>query len=196
MKKMLSKIRSMLGGRYFIHKKVLELVELNSGDSLLDIGCGRGEVLELIHAKFGNKVSLTGVDVSPDTIWLAKESEFRTDKDSNIKFKVASAEDLPFPDNSFDFAVSVIMAHHLNNAQKLKMVGEAKRVLKPGGKLLISDIGRPKNIFGQLASWISCNQFYTKNNMEVIESALKENNMEVVKFERQLGFLEHFLTKK
>lgn len=186
----------MLGGRYFIHKKVLELVELNSGDSLLDIGCGRGEVLELIHAKFGNKVSLTGVDVSPDTIWLAKESEFRTDKDSNIKFKVASAEDLPFPDNSFDFAVSVIMAHHLNNAQKLKMVGEAKRVLKPGGKLLISDIGRPKNIFGQLASWISCNQFYTKNNMEVIESALKENNMEVVKFERQLGFLEHFLTKK
>ena len=71
------------------------------------------------------------------------------------RFEVAAAEDLPYEDGSFDAVVSSLFFHHVDLDLKAKALAEARRVLRPQGKLVIADMHIPTTWMGALVSRVS-----------------------------------------
>ena len=98
------------------------------GEKVLDLGCGNGRFSELFDAD-----DYVGVDVSEELMRLAKE------KYPNREFVSINATNLPFPDNSFDKVFCLAVIHHIPSKQmRQAFLAEAKRVLKPGGLLILT----------------------------------------------------------
>lgn len=111
---------------------VFKIDDLPNGSNVLDIGCGSGSLVHDLY--FRNPTfQLTGVDLSKEQIQRARHRVKNIP--ANINFLIANAEALPFPDESFDFIVSVGMLKHIPNMRKA--LEESTRVLKPGGKMFI-----------------------------------------------------------
>jgi ubiquinone biosynthesis O-methyltransferase len=96
---------------------------------ILDVGCGDG-VLAYFLSRTGASVS--GIDGSVEAVSYAKEKN----QNREIDFQVASAYDLPFADNHFDLVVSSEVIEHIDDVAAY--LQEIKRVLKPGGSIIIS----------------------------------------------------------
>ncbi len=104
-----------------------KMIAPGQGEKILDLGCGQGIFCREL-ARAG--AAVTGIDASERLIKAARERS-----SGNIRYQVADAASLPFDDGSFD-AASCIMA--LQNMEPLgKVIGEAARVLRPGGRLLL-----------------------------------------------------------
>jgi SAM-dependent methyltransferase len=110
--------------RYMVAKRFCD------GRSVLDVACGEGYGSDLL-AEVANEV--TGVDISNESIAHAQE-QYRDRK--NLKFIQGSCERLPLPDDSIEVAVSFETIEHLEMQEQF--VSELRRVLKPGGLLLMS----------------------------------------------------------
>lgn len=108
------------------HTKVVELLAPRTGDRHLDIGCGLGQLLELSAAR-GARVF--GIDSSPAMVERARR------KVPGAQIEVGPAEEIPFPDDSFDIVTAMATFHHW--ADRDVGLAEAVRVLAPGGRLLI-----------------------------------------------------------
>jgi ubiquinone/menaquinone biosynthesis C-methylase UbiE len=117
---------------------------IKPGDSVLDVGCGTGEVtlLAKTRAKAGK---VYGIDPAPEMIAMARKKAARRNLD--IDFRVGVIESLPFPDSSIDVVTSSLMMHHLPEDLKVRGLAEIYRVLKRGGRLLIADFMRPTGSF-------------------------------------------------
>jgi ubiquinone/menaquinone biosynthesis C-methylase UbiE len=117
---------------------------IKPGDSVLDVGCGTGEVslLAKTRAKAGK---VYGIDPAPEMIAVARKKAAR--KKLDIDFRVGVIESLPFPDSSIDVVTSSLMMHHLPEDLKVRGLAEIYRVLKPGGRLLVADFMRPTGSF-------------------------------------------------
>lgn len=100
---------------------------------ILDIGCGNCRNL-LSFAKFGFKCN--GIDFSGEMLKQARN--FADKYGFNVNLKKADAKKLPFKDNSFDYALSVAVLHHLKKDDQSKALKEMKRVLKNNGHALIT----------------------------------------------------------
>lgn len=110
---------------------------LNPGEAVLDIGCGAG-VDSLVAAHLvGPSGRVVGVDVTEEMIIRARANLDLTDL-SNVRFEVAAADALPFPDREFD----VVISNGVFNltVDKEQALREARRVLKPGGRLMLADM--------------------------------------------------------
>lgn len=105
---------------------LVELGGISSKDTLLELGCGPGDVSNEL-AKFAGRV--VGIDFSENMIQIAKT------RFSDIEFQTADAEQQPFPDNAFDVVVSNYTAHHF--ARPEQVFEEARRVLKPNGRVVV-----------------------------------------------------------
>jgi len=101
-----------------------------SNDKVLDLGCGNGRLLDLLKAK---KINYIGVDNSSALITLAQK------RYPDADFRVGDALKLPFADNYFDKIYSIAVLHHIPSEElRLKFLEEAKRVLRPGGLLILT----------------------------------------------------------
>jgi SAM-dependent methyltransferase len=119
---------------YAAERILLKLSKLRAptaGESIIDIGCGTG-VITAELARRGLKA--TGVDVVPEFIAVAQT------KHPSVSFTVGAAEQLPFPDQTFDFANLSSLLEHVDDWRKT--LREAARVLKPGGVLYLSTNNR------------------------------------------------------
>ena len=100
------------------------------GEKILDVGCGNGRFFEFCKEK---NLDYSGIDSSEKLIKIAKNSY------PEAKFQVADALSLPFPSNYFDKVYSIAVLHHIpSNELRLKFLEGAKRVLKPGGLLILT----------------------------------------------------------
>ncbi len=110
---------------------------------ILDVGCGFG-IDSLIMAGLGAR-EVCGIDVNPS--WVESIEKYMRELNWNlpIKVKVADAAKLPYPDNTFDFLISVEAISHYRNVEGF--FSEAHRVLKPGGMLIVSDANNGANPF-------------------------------------------------
>lgn len=129
-----------LGGKF--KKKVLDLVSIPDGAGVLDVGCGTGILVELLKRKLPNS-QVVGIDPDDEALQIAKER--LEGAQLSAELKKGYAEVLPFPDESFDFCLSTLVFHHLPNEIKLKTLQEMHRVLKPGGKIVITDFGKSES---------------------------------------------------
>lgn len=101
--------------------------------NVLDVGCGGGFLSNYL-AKQG--VQVTGIDISPSSVEVAK----KYDTTRTVHYQVADAYQLPFADQSFDNVCAMDILEHVNAPEKL--IAEASRVLRPGGKFFFHTFNR------------------------------------------------------
>src|SRR6185369_6564893 len=118
---------------------------IKPGDSVLDVGCGTGEVTIPAKMSAGQTGHVYGIDPAPEMIPVARNKAAR--KGLAIDFRVGVIEALPFPDASMDVVTSSLMMHHLSDDLRTRGLAEIYRVLKPGGRLLVFDFMRPTKSF-------------------------------------------------
>lgn len=129
------------GREHRYRERVLDLANLTRGESVLDIGCGTGTLAIAASQRVGPKGSVSGVDASPEMLARARKKAGKAR--AGIDFKNAVVEALPFGDAQFDAVLSTMMLHHLGPKLRLKCAREVRRVLKPGGRVLIVDFAKP-----------------------------------------------------
>jgi ubiquinone/menaquinone biosynthesis C-methylase UbiE len=125
-----------LGREQRFRERLLAPAHLEPGESVLDIGCGTGTLAIIAKRRVGDS-AVVGIDASPEMVARARRKAARAKAD--VTFDVALAQSLPFPDARFDVVLSTVMLHHLPQAARQEAVREARRVLKPGGRLLAVD---------------------------------------------------------
>jgi ubiquinone/menaquinone biosynthesis C-methylase UbiE len=118
-----------------ITRKAMRLMNLRPGDRVLDLGCGAGWATRLLARAVADEErsgQVAGLDVSDDMIRRAQDS---SPGFANIEYVVGSAEQMPWPDNSFDRILSVESFYYYGNQRQA--LHELFRVASPGGGLFI-----------------------------------------------------------
>jgi SAM-dependent methyltransferase len=115
--------------------RLMELIAPQSGNQVLDVGCGVGIAPVFMAKQFGCHV--TGVDITPQMIERAEERAVREGVQDLTEFRVADMHALPFEDNQFDAAIaeSVLTFSH----DKVGVVNELARVVRPGGMVAFTE---------------------------------------------------------
>ncbi len=129
---------------------------VRSGETVLDIGSGAGIDVLLASKIVGPEGRVIGLDFTPQMIEKARQNAAAAGV-SNVEFRQGDAEQMPLDDNTADWIISNCV---INLApDKRKVFSEVFRVLKPGGRVSISDIVTtelPESIKGELSLWTSC----------------------------------------
>ena len=130
-----------LGRAPAMREEAADLAAIQPGESVLEVGCGTGELTLRANARAGSTGLVCGIDPSAEMIHVARAKADRAKL--GIDFRVAAIEALPFASGTFDVVLSSLMMHHLSDDLKTLGLAEVRRVLKPGGRLLIVDMKRP-----------------------------------------------------
>lgn len=154
------------------------IAALKHGETVLDLGSGGGFDCFLVARQVGETGRVIGVDMTPDMISKARAN---ADKDgyANVEFRLGETEHLPVADNSAD----VILSNCVINLSpdKPQVYREAFRVLRPGGRLAISDVvavgDLPENVSDDLDAYCGC-----------IAGAIPAEEVEALL--REIGFVE------
>ena len=130
------------------------LGKINEGAKVLDVGCGAGVDTILAGMMVGPNGSAVGVDMVPEMIARA-ESNLKITGIVNVSFQNTAAENLSFPDDTFDVVISNGVINLIPD--KEAVLAEIHRVLKPGGHLMVADqiavSNVQKDIKARLANW-------------------------------------------
>ena len=154
------------------------LASLKEGDTVLDLGSGAGFDCFLAANKVGKKGLVIGVDMTPEMIEKARENAKKGNY-QNVEFRLGEIEKLPVADNYVDVIISNCVINL--SPDKEKVFQEAFRILKPGGKLMVSDIvlstELPEPIRNSVMAYIGC----------VAGAMLKEKYVDTIK---STGFID------
>jgi len=135
----------------------ITLASLQPGQTVLDLGSGAGLDCFFAAKKVGETGKVIGVDMTPEMIERAQSSAKRM-KIQNVEFRQGYLEELPVESNSVDVIISNCVINL--SPDKEKVFAEAFRVMKPGGKLAVSDIvtdgDLPEPIRKSLSAWAGC----------------------------------------
>ena len=147
---------AMSFGMHRLWKKMLiELSELSEGSVGLDIASGTADIPGLINKKF-KSVSMHVTDINASMLALGKDRAINENFFHNCSFALASGENLPYQDQSFDLVTIGFGLRNFTNKQK--GLREMRRVLKPNGVLLILEFSKPTNsFFSKIYDWYSFN---------------------------------------
>ncbi len=154
----------------------IALASLKEGETVLDLGSGAGFDCFLAAGRVGPRGKVIGIDMTPEMLERARENALK-DKIENVEFRQGDIEHLPVEDGSVDVIISNCV---INLApDKGRVFRESFRVLKPGGRLMVSDIvltkPLPEFVKNSVAAYVGC----------VAGAALREDYLETM---RQAGF--------
>jgi ubiquinone/menaquinone biosynthesis C-methylase UbiE len=175
-------------------RKHVSLVQLQPGDELLDLGCGSGEALRQIYRRSGGQARLQGVDPSEDMLAVARR-KLRGCDGASVQWGVG--EDLAFAPASFHWVISCLTLHHLPLATRRQALGECHRVLKPEGRLLITDFGRPSGMIGKAFARLWRRHAYAAENLgRPLDGLVAESGFLILSAVIQGGVIHHVLAVK
>lgn len=141
------------------------LAKLNPGETVLDLGSGGGIDVLLSAKRVGSTGKAFGLDMTDEMLALANENKRKSGL-SNVEFLKGEIENIPLPDNSVDVVISNCVINL--SADKGRVLREAFRVLKPGGRFAVSDVVTrgevPPEVRKSVLLWVGC-----------IAGALEEN---------------------
>jgi SAM-dependent methyltransferase len=133
------------------------LTTLKKGETVLDLGSGAGFDVFLASAKVGATGKVIGVDMTPEMLETARENAEKNGI-KNVEFRLGEIENLPLPDNSVDIVISNCVINL--STDKERVFNEIYRVLKPGGRIAISDVALlkklPKKIRDSTDHYVGC----------------------------------------
>jgi len=133
------------------------LAELKTGEVVLDLGSGGGIDVLISARRVGPTGKAYGLDMTDEMLELARENQRKAGL-TNAEFLKGEIEDIPLPDASVDVIISNCVINL--SADKRKVLKEAFRVLKPGGRLAVSDVlvrgAVPPEIRRNMELWIGC----------------------------------------
>ena len=161
-----------LGSEHRLHRQVVARLALDRPADVLDIGCGTGtltrQIYDALPADAPRRVC--GVDAAEAMIAVANK---KAGARPGLAFAAALAEELPYPDASFDRVLSTFFFHHLNYDLKVKSLAEIWRVLRPGGQAAILDVDVPYSLFGKVCAWSGFWLFHQAEIAENIRGKLR-----------------------
>jgi 2-polyprenyl-3-methyl-5-hydroxy-6-metoxy-1,4-benzoquinol methylase len=133
------------------------LIELRPGETVLDLGSGGGIDVLLSAQRVGPAGKAYGLDMTDEMLALARENQ-RQAGVTNVEFLKGQIENIPLPDNSVDVIISNCVINL--SADKDRVLREAFRVLKPGGRFAVSDVvvrgTVPDEVRRSILLWVGC----------------------------------------
>jgi arsenite methyltransferase len=133
------------------------LAELRAGETVLDLGSGGGIDVLLSARRVGPGGKAYGLDMTDEMLGLARENQQKAGV-TNVEFLKGEIESIPLPDASVDVIISNCVINL--SADKGRVLAEAFRVLKPGGRFAVSDVVRRRDVPGEISRnlelWIGC----------------------------------------
>jgi arsenite methyltransferase len=156
----------------------IALASLKKGETVLDLGSGGGFDCFLASGRVGESGRVIGVDMTPDMLDKARENAIKGGY-KNVEFRLGEIENLPVADGTIDVIISNCV---INLApDKKRVFSEAYRVLKPGGRIMVSDIvllkSLPDFIQDSVKAYVGC----------LAGASLKNNYLTTI---RKVGFKE------
>lgn len=122
-----------------LREEMVDRARLAPGEAVLDVGCGTGTLAIAAARKVGPSGEVHGIDPSPEMVGRARRKARRAG--AAITFEVGVAQALPYPDARFDAVLSTFVLHQLPHEALRDAIREVRRVLRPGGRVLLVDIG-------------------------------------------------------
>jgi arsenite methyltransferase len=133
------------------------LADLHEGETVLDLGSGGGIDVLLSAKRVGPTGKAYGLDMTDEMLALARENQLKAGA-TNVEFLKGEIENIPLPDSSVDVIISNCVINL--SADKRRVLTEAFRVLKPGGRFAVSDVvcrGEiPDAIRRSMELWVGC----------------------------------------
>lgn len=129
--------------------RLLALAQPQNGDPVLDVGTGTGWLA--IRSALETGAQVIGVDITPAMLAQAASNAEKVGMNGRVRFALASAMCLPYPDAQFDVVLSSLAMHHTVVSRSL---AEMVRVLQPGGRLAIADMAAPPTWRSAPISWL------------------------------------------
>ena len=163
--------------RYSVWLEVKKFFEkIPTEIKVLDAGCGNGKNMIYLQNK---GISVKGIDFSEKLLQICRNK--------NLDVEEADIRHLPFPDNSFDYVISIAVIHHLSKeSDRHKAIKEMLRVCKPGGKVLFSTWASEQpctsrfsfDLGDNFVKWEDTKRYYYIYGRETISNFLRPYNIE------------------
>ena len=152
-----------VGGETRFHQLPLQDLPISSKSKILDLCCGSGQATRFLVQYSQN---VTGLDISPVSLERAQRNV------PQAKYVEALAEEMPFPDNQFDFVHTSVAMHEMKPSQLRQIIKEVYRVLKPGGVFALVDFHKPTNFLFWPGLTLFLWLFETETSWQLLETDL------------------------
>jgi ubiquinone/menaquinone biosynthesis C-methylase UbiE len=171
-----------------------EQADVQPGQRVLEIGCGTGSLLVLLKQRQPG-AEIIGLD--PDTAALDIGRRKARRAGLSVRLDNGFADELPYPDGTFDRVLSSFMFHHLSRSVKEATLAEVRRVLKPGGRFHMVDFAGPGSGHrGFIARHVHTNQHLRDNDeapvLDMLHGAGLTDAQVVARRSSQLGGMVYY----